>query len=121
MCLSEPWKNKCCFVSALQLKGDHDCLEEDEVEEICEQLQPTWEKCEAFASHNEVPLPDDEKSKISRGYVLIKRALYSIMEKENECIPKQDIIHALKCISFRDHAEWSQKQPGQCIMCTYCC
>lgn len=96
-------------------------MEEDDVEEICEQLQPAWEKCKAFASHNGVTLPDDEESKIGRGYVLIKRALYSIMKKENECIPKQDIVHALKHISFRGHVEWSEKQPGQCIMCTYCC
>ena len=95
-------------------------MEEDEVEEICEQLQPAWEKCKAFASHNGVTLPDDEESKSKRGYVLIKRALFSTMNKEHD-IRKKDIVHALKHIGFRGHAMRLQKQPGQGIMCTYCC
>lgn len=84
----------------------------DDIEEICDQLQPTWEKCNEFASHNGVALPDDDKSKAqNRGRILIGRALFSIKNKDDS-LRAQDIVRALKSIRFRGTAKWSQERPG---------
>lgn len=114
MHISEPEKKhlKCCSISALQRKGDIDHLEVDDIEEICEQLRPAFEKYGEFASYNQVSSPDDDKSGIQyRGYVLIRRAVLSIMDEKGN-IPKQPIAQALRKIDNDLANGWSQRQPG---------
>lgn len=102
----------CCFISALQLKGDDDYLEVEEVEEICKQLQPVWGKFDEFASYNGVPNCYDEEPKARyRGYVLIHEVLTSIMDNAG-CIPKRRVLRALKAVDQNLAERWSHKRSG---------
>ena len=100
-----------CLISALQRKKDSDYLEVDDIEEICEQLQPASGKYSAFARVNNVPSPDTESKEQYRGYVNIKRALLFIKD-ENEYIPTQKIALALKAIDSVLANIWLQQRKG---------
>lgn len=98
------------------MKQDEDYLEVDDVDEICDQLQPAWEKWNEFALHNKITPSVDEPSKAQfRGYALITSALVAIKD-EGGYIPTEDIVRALRSIDTDLADRWSLERQGQCIM-----